>query len=96
MPVYAAMHGAGSPGGDVIDVFHTALSFTSWHTATTEWSPGRVEFFLDGSSIGVSTAAIPDTPMHYMLQTESCLPACPDPAASGHLYVDWVAIWKKD
>ena len=30
-------------------------SVTSWHVATIEWSPGRVEFFLDGRSMGVST-----------------------------------------
>ena len=91
---YAAMHGTG-PNQDVIDVFEANTSFTSWHIATTEWSPGRVEFFLDGRSIGVSTSAIPNKPMHYVIQTESCLPACPLPGISGHVYVDWVAIWAK-
>jgi hypothetical protein len=94
--IYAAMHGTGSPDGGAVDVFHTAVTFASWHTATTEWSRGRVKFFLDGTLIGTSTAAVPDTPMHYLLQTESCLPTCPEPETSGHVYVDWVAIWKKD
>jgi beta-glucanase (GH16 family) len=93
--MFAAMHGTGSDEGRLIDMFHTPSSFGFWHTATIEWSPGRVEFFLDGRSIGFSTTATPDTPMHYILQTESCLPECPDPATSGHLYVDWVAIWEK-
>jgi beta-glucanase (GH16 family) len=92
--IFAAVHAAGSEE-DEVDMFHTSSSFSYWHTATTEWSPGRVEFFLDGRSIGTSTKATPDTPMHYVLQTESCLPVCPEPETSGHLYVDWVAIWEK-
>jgi hypothetical protein len=94
--IYAAVHGIGSTKDDRVELFRTTSSFTSWHTATTEWSPGRVEFFLDGKSIGVSTAATPNKPMKYVLQTESCLPKCPEPGTSGHLYVDWVAIWEKN
>ncbi|MDQ0924728.1 hypothetical protein QF038_003236 [Pseudarthrobacter sp. W1I19] len=93
--IFAAMHGTGSAEGELIDMFHTTATFSSWHTATIEWNPGRVEFFLDGRSIGISTTSTPDKPMHYILQTESCLPVCPAPETSGHLYVDWVAIWEK-
>jgi hypothetical protein len=91
---YGAVHQAGSDK----NIFHenpSGARFTAWHTATTEWTPGRVEFFLDGVSIGVSTVGIPDKPMHYILQTESCLTGCPAPATSGHLQVAWVAIWAK-
>ena len=93
--IFAAMHATGSAEGEHIDMFHTTATFSSWHTATIEWYPGRVEFFLDGRSIGISATSTPDTPMHYILQTESCLPVCPAPETSGHLYVDWVAIWEK-
>jgi beta-glucanase (GH16 family) len=93
--IFAAMHGTGSEKGEMVDVFHTLASFRYWHTATIEWSPGRVEFFLDGRPIGISTTATPSKPMHYILQTESCLPECPEPETSGHLYIDWVAIWEK-
>ncbi len=91
---YGAVHQAGSDK----NIFHenpSGARFTAWHTATTEWTPGRVEFFLDGVSIGVSTVGIPDKPMHYILQTESCLTGCPAPATAGHLQVAWVAIWAK-
>jgi hypothetical protein len=94
LPFYGAVHWSRS-GKDAFETFQSGASFTSWHTATTEWSPGRVEFFLDGQSIGVSTTSVPTTPMHYILQTESCLTGCPDPSTSGHLEVDWVAIWSK-
>ncbi|WP_294570640.1 glycoside hydrolase family 16 protein [uncultured Arthrobacter sp.] len=93
--IYAALHG---PGDDVtmLDQFRTKATFTSWHIATIEWSPDRVQFFLDGKLIGTSRSAIPDTPMHYILQTESCLTTCPHPDTRGHVYVDWVAIWARD
>ncbi|MEA3550287.1 family 16 glycosylhydrolase [Pseudarthrobacter sp. C1] len=93
--IYAALHGIG-PDGHTFDVFRPNVPFTDWHVATTEWSPGRIEFFLDGKSIGVATSMVPNTPMRYILQTESCLTGCPAPDASGHVYVDWVAIWARN
>lgn len=91
---YGAVHQAGS-NRNIFREFPSGTGFTSWHVATFEWGPGRVEFFLDGVSIGASTAGIPDRPMHFILQTESCLTGCPAPTTAGHLQVDWVAIWAK-
>ncbi|WP_461172239.1 glycoside hydrolase family 16 protein [Arthrobacter sp. Z1-9] len=94
--IYAALHGVG-PDGHTTQVFRPGVPFSSsWHTATTEWSPGRIEFFLDGVSVGVATSLVPDKPMRYLLQTESCLTGCPLPETSGHVHVDWVAIWAKE
>lgn len=90
--MYGAVHFPRS-GADAFDKFESNTTFTSWHVATTEWSPGRVEFFLDGQSLGVSTTAPPTTPMHFILQTESCLPDCPLPETNGHVYLDWITIW---
>lgn len=92
---FAAMHSTGSTQESASATFQTDASFQAWNTATIEWAPGRVEFFLNGKSIGVSTSGVPSTPMHYVLQTESCLPTCPDPKTQGHLYLDWVAIWAR-
>jgi beta-glucanase (GH16 family) len=93
--IFAALHGVG-PDGHAVQVFRPNVPFSSWHTATTEWSPGRIEFFLDGISIGVATSLVPDKPMRYLLQTESCLTGCPLPETSGHVYVDWVVIWARE
>ncbi|SDL16943.1 Glycosyl hydrolases family 16 [Arthrobacter sp. ov407] len=79
-------------GADAFEGFNSGQSSTSWHVATMEWSPGRIEFFLDGRSLGVSTKA-PTSPMHLILQTESCLPRCPAPATRGHVSLDWISIW---
>jgi hypothetical protein len=71
------------------------MPFGSWHVATTEWSPGRSEFFLDGVSLGASPADVPSKPMHLILQTESCLMGCPAPGTDGHVYLDWIRIWTR-
>jgi hypothetical protein len=92
--IYAALHGVEG-GVHETEVHRPNVPYGDWHTATTEWSPGRIEFFLDGRSIGVSTSLVPNKPMHYILQTESCSPNCPLPETSGHVYVDWVAIWAR-
>lgn len=92
-PFFAALHSVGSTQETASEVFPANASFQTWNTATIEWTPGRVEFFLNGKSIGSSTSGVPSLPMHYILQTESCLPACPNPNTRGHLYVDWIAIW---
>jgi Glycosyl hydrolases family 16 len=91
---YAAVHGVEG-GVHRDDVLRPNVPFGDWHTATTEWRADGVEFFLDGKSIGVSRRFTPNKPMHYILQTESCSPSCPLPETSGHVLVDWVAIWTK-
>ncbi len=92
--IFGAVHYPQS-GADAFDKIESPLYFTSWHVATTEWSPGRVEFFLDGQSIGVSTTAPPTTPMHFILQTESCLPDFPRPETAGHDSLAWISIWSR-
>lgn len=77
-------------------LFDADATFRQWHVATTEWKPGKVEFFLDGRSIGVATKNVPKTPMHLILQTESCLPKCPKPGTEGHVQLDWIAVWTRN
>ena len=54
--IYGAVH-YDRNGADAFEKFDSDQYVTSWHVATMEWSPGRVEFFLDGRSLGVSTKA---------------------------------------
>ncbi|WP_306908110.1 glycoside hydrolase family 16 protein [Arthrobacter sp. B3I9] len=89
--IYGAFHFARPV--DAFAKFDSDQSASSWHVATTEWSPGRVEFFLDGRSLGASTTDVPSAPMHLVLQTESCLTGCPAPETQGHVYLDWISIW---
>lgn len=87
------IYGATHAGTNFAEVYDSGKPFTSWHVATTEWTPERLEFFLDGRSLGASTTEVPSTPMHFILQTESCLTGCPAPETQGHVYLDWISIW---
>jgi len=78
--------------------FGSDVTFEDWHTATIEWSPDLVRFLLDDVEIGSSTTGVPDTSMHFVLQTETSLSAADDPSsapaphAQAHVLVDWVTI----
>ena len=91
---YGAVHKMGNDPY-ATDIIYSDTTFTEWHVATMEWSPGKVEFFLDGRSLGAGTSRVPNIPMHYILQTEACLFGCPKPETAGHVYLDWIAIWKR-
>lgn len=66
----------------------------AWHTAVIEWSPNRVTFWLDGAKIGESTSGIPNTLMHFVIQTETQLSGgAPPNSASGHVLIDWVSVY---
>lgn len=80
--------------GPIQDAFPTGVNGDQWHVYETVWSPGTVEFFVDGSSIGASTHAVPDQPMHWVLQFETAI--TPDPPATdieAHVQVDWLQAW---
>lgn len=71
----------------------TRATFTDWHTATIEWSPGRVSYILDGQTVGSTTSSVPTRPLKWVLQTESNGHGKPDPAVVGRVLIDWVAVY---
>jgi hypothetical protein len=90
-------HQAGTSGADQKRIPSTgsAASYGAWHVATIEWSPGRVEFFRDDRSLGSETARVPNTPMHWVLQSETEVTATPTPDTStANVEIDWVSVWK--
>jgi hypothetical protein len=93
--ISAFMHHQGATSGSDQDAYSSPATFTSWHTASIEWTPDSVNFILDGKSIGTSTTRIPDTPMHWVLQTESCLTSCPAASTAGNLQIDWVTAYTR-
>jgi hypothetical protein len=94
--IYAFSHCAGNPSSNCLAV-NTGVTYTSWHTAITEWTPGKVVFTLDGKVIGSTTNSVASKSMHYVLQTESCYKsqsACPtDLTHSSDVQLDWIAIY---
>jgi hypothetical protein len=70
----------------------SATDSSTWHVATTEWTPGKVKWFWDGVLVAQTSiaAGVPSTNFRWTLQAETDIGA-PAPAAStaGHLQVDW-------
>jgi hypothetical protein len=91
--INAFMHYKGGTSGSDQDAYTTKTTYTSWHTTSIEWSPQKVNFILDGQLIGTSTAHIPDTAMHWVIQTEACLPSCPASSTAGNVQIDWLAAY---
>lgn len=67
-----------------VDRYQTDKKVGEWHIATIEWSPGSVEFFLDGEKLKgtdpngrmlekSSASSIPDQPANWFIQCESAL-----------------------
>jgi Glycosyl hydrolases family 16 len=72
----------------------SAATMQSWHVATLEWSPGLLRFLIDDQLVGTQTDAVPSTPMHWVLQTDTTENGPPPAAgARAELEVDWVAAW---
>jgi hypothetical protein len=93
--ICAFMHRQGAISGSDQDAYCTNKGFQEWHTAVIEWTPSYVRFRLDGDVIGTATSRIPNTPMHWVIQTETRLSGEPPPrTAAGSVYIDWVAIWR--
>jgi hypothetical protein len=89
----AFMHRMGATWAGDQDYYPTGVRLADWHTYTIEWTPGYLDFLLDGVRIGRSTERLPSTPMHFVFQSERCRFACADAPDAGHLQIDWVAIW---
>lgn len=77
-------------GSGAQDAFNAPIDFTQWHTYTQEWGPGYRKYYLDGVLIGTSTSQVTSVPERFQLQTE---PSGSNDGDSGHLYVDWVAVY---
>jgi hypothetical protein len=82
-------------GGTSIQRWVSTVPSTSWHTATTQWTPTSVTFLLDGVVLGTTSIDVPQTPMTLILRAESdLLPAPVPPATSqGNLQIDWVTVY---
>lgn len=89
------VHHQGATSGSDQDAFSTNQTYIGWHTASTEWTPGKVTFILDGKVIGTTTNRVPNTPMHWVVQTESCLDGCPAPSAQSILRIGWIVAYKQ-
>ena len=101
--IAAFLHYKDNTSSTQQQVFNTSATYTAWHTASIEWvvddpdSNGSVTFILDGQTIGTSTTRVPNTPMHWVLQTETCPSHCqPQAMTAGNAQIDWVVAYTRD
>jgi hypothetical protein len=92
--MYGFVHHQGATSGSDQDWHGSGVPYGVWHTAVIEWLPSRVSFLLDGRKIGSSTSRLPNTPMHWVLQTPTTDSILASLSTSGDVQIDWVAVWK--
>jgi hypothetical protein len=92
---WAFMHWQRGTNGFDKYSYNTYDRFDKWQTALIEWTPQMVRFILNGQIVGTSTQHIPDTPMHWVLQTETATDGTtPAVSTAGHVDVAWVAVYR--
>lgn len=74
--------------------FRGIVNDEQWHTAVIEWRPNNVKFFLDDQVVGESSFKVPNTPMRWVLQTETSQSSHTPKSAQGVLEVDYARVWK--
>lgn len=91
--IFGAAHYADPTDGQ--QWVNTGTALTSWHTATIEWTPGKVVMLLDGAAVLTNTVKVPVTPMHWVLQAETNLDGTQpvNNTAAGHVSIDWVTAY---
>jgi hypothetical protein len=93
--IKAFMHRQNGTSGSDQDAYATSSTYPTWHTAVIDWLPNRCTFSLDGKVIGNSTSRVPNTPMHWVIQTETNLDGyAPADNVAGHVQIDWVAVYR--
>lgn len=92
--INAAVHYQGGLDGNDQDVYNSLIRYdTKWHIAIIEWMPTYIKFILDGVTIGNSTNKIPNTPMHFVIQTETSIDGTVPNNSTGNVQIDWIAIY---
>jgi hypothetical protein len=90
----AFMHREGGTSGSDQDAYSTGAPTAGvWHTTVVDWQAGHCDFYIDGKLVGHSTTAIPNTPMHMVLQSETTS-AAPAVGASADVHISDFSYWK--
>ena len=88
----------GINGGATTQLTATGSFASGFHVLTCEWSPNKLQFYVDGVSQGVLTQSIPNQPMWFGIAVASGDAFTGNPDATTpfpvSLDVDWVQIYK--
>jgi hypothetical protein len=90
-PVSEFTHGFSESGADAAP----GSAWTSWHTYSTEITPGKVRFYFDGKLFKTVNADFPDR-ADWILQNESALGDVPgtQPGDKVDIYTSWLTCYR--
>jgi hypothetical protein len=91
--VSAFMHWQNASSGGQQDAYDVYTDPSQWHVYEIDWLPSSLSFYLDGQLVGRSTANIPDTPMHWVLQTNTSSSLRAGDTEAGHVQIDWAVAY---
>ena len=80
---------------------YTGPNYTAdYHQFAVEWSPQRIDWFIDGVQRFSTTSNVPQEPMYIILNLAigGILPGNPTPSTvfPGSMLVDWVRVYQRD
>lgn len=71
--------------------------FAQWHIFTIEWTPGNVKWLIDTTKVLDTTLETPANPLKFLWQVGGSSGSSPPaPAVTGHIQIDWFAMWDYD
>ena len=71
----------------------TGVRFSSgWRTSVVELTASACTFIL----VGTATRRIPNTPMHWVLQSETVPDLVTNSADTADIYIAWVTVYRPD
>lgn len=85
------VHEIGAPATTADEFKSPIRTDAGWQTATIEWYPGVLAFYLDGMLIHKVTENVPTTAFRWGFQSGGAI-AVPPPDVQGYLLVDWITI----
>ncbi len=85
-------HCLGHAADNCSYLFSSTRFASGWHTATIEWRPTSVAFYLDGINLITTANGVPQTLMHWVLMTATN-GGKPAATTAGHVMVDWATIY---
>lgn len=93
----AFMHRQNADADNDQNEFDTAVPIASgWHTSVIDWTSAACTFILDGTVLGTTATRIPNTPMHWVLQSETVPDRVTGTNATADISIAWVAIYRPD
>jgi hypothetical protein len=84
-----------SQGSATKNICPAGVTFATWNTTETEWWPGNLAFYLNGTEVYHLTGKwVPDQPMTWIIQNETALNGELAPEnSSAQLNMSYVAVY---